>query len=176
MIAWHRKDPAEEISVSYLDSPCGKWFVGWIPGGLCHIASVKPSENESNQTSILPIWLETAWEVFWHGQRPHVTYCFGRPIPEFTRQVYEVVSEIPFGETLTYGQVAAAAGNSMAARGVGSIMRANPWALFIPCHRVIGSDGTLRGYGGPKGVSLKKRILTYEKKHRDDPGLLDSRS
>ncbi len=169
MLAWHRRDPAEEISVSYLDSPCGKWFVSWVPGGLCGIISEKPSGKESDLTSILPIWLEKAWELFWQGQRPQVTYCFERTVPEFTRQVYEVVSDIPFGDILTYGQVAEIAGNPKAARGVGSVMRTNPWALFVPCHRVIGSDGSLRGYGGPKGIPLKKRILAYEKKHRNDP-------
>lgn len=164
MLSWHRRNSVEEISVSCLDSPCGKWFVRWIPAGLCGILSGKSSERDQNLTNILPIWLERAWELFWQGQRPQVTYCFDRPIPEFTRQVYEVVSSIRFGDTLTYGQVAEAAGKPGAARGVGSVMRANPWALFVPCHRVIGSDGSLRGYGGAKGISLKKRILAYEKK------------
>lgn len=166
MLAWHKKDPAGEISVSCLDSPCGKWSVSWVPEGLCGIISGKPSVKEDSLTDILPIWLEKAWELFWEGQRPRVTYCFERPVPEFTRQVYEVVSDIPFGEIMTYGQVAEAAGNPRAARSVGSVMRANPWALFVPCHRVIGSDGALRGYGGPKGIPLKKRILAYEKKNR----------
>ncbi len=93
-----------------------------------------------------------------------VNFSTDRPIPEFTCKVYEIVSEIPAGETMTYGQVAEAAGNIRAARAVGSVMRNNPWALFIPCHRVIGSDGSMTGYGGPKGTPLKKRILAYEKK------------
>ncbi|MDO9508593.1 MAG: methylated-DNA--[protein]-cysteine S-methyltransferase [Thermovirgaceae bacterium] len=166
MLAWHRRDPGEEVSVSFLDSPCGKWVVRWVPAGLCGILSERPSGLETVFADILPIWLERAWDLFWQGQRPQVTYCFDRPVPEFTRQVYEIVSGIPFGESMTYGQVALAAGNSKAARGVGSVMRANPWALFVPCHRVIGSDGSLRGYGGPKGISLKKRILVYEKMNR----------
>jgi len=169
MLAWPRRDLSEEISVSYLDSPCGKWFVTWVPERLCGICSDRPSDNGKALAGILPIWLEKAWELFWEGQRPRVTYCYESRIPEFTRQVYEEVSDIPAGETLTYGQVAEAAGNPRAARGVGSVMRANPWALFVPCHRVIGSDGSLRGYGGPRGVALKKRLLAYEKKHRNDP-------
>lgn len=170
MLSWHKRDKGENVSISYLDSPCGKWIVKWVPEGLCGVFSDRPSGSERKFTDILPIWLERTWTMFWKGQRPQITYCYDRPISEFTRQVYQVVSEIPFGEIMTYGQVAEAAGNPNAVRGVGSIMRFNPWALFIPCHRVIGSDGNLRGYGGPKGVSLKKRILAYEKKHRNDPG------
>jgi len=93
-----------------------------------------------------------------------VTFCLERPIHDFTRRVYEVTAGIPFGETMTYGQVAEISGNPRAARGVGSIMRSNPWALFIPCHRVIGADGDLRGYGGVWGIPLKKRLIAYEKK------------
>mgnify|MGYP000611684611 CR=1 FL=1 len=164
MISWHRRGVGEEIVSSLLDSPCGLWSVRWVPQGICEIISEKPSRKDPFGSGILPIWLEKAWEQFWQGKRPMVTFSIDRPIPEFTCRVYEIVSEIPVGETMTYAKVAEAAGNIRAARAVGSVMRNNPWALFIPCHRVIGSDGSMTGYGGPKGIPLKKRILAHEKK------------
>ncbi|HPA59110.1 MAG TPA: MGMT family protein [Synergistales bacterium] len=164
MLAWHRRGIDEEVSSSVLDSPFGMWSVSWVPGGLYGITSCRLSGHGKVTQEVLPIWLERSWEFFWRGERPLVTYCYEHEIPEFSRRVLEVVEAIPFGEVLTYGQVAERAGNPKAARAVGSIMRSNPWALFIPCHRVIGSDGSLRGYGGPRGISLKKRLLAFEKK------------
>ncbi len=164
MLAWHRRGINEEVSSSVLDSPCGRWSVSWVPGGLFGITPCRLSGREKVTQEVLPIWLERSWELFWRGERPMVTYCHEHEISGFSRRVFEVVEAIPFGEVLAYGRVAERAGNPRAARAVGSIMRSNPWALFIPCHRVIGSDGSLCGYGGPRGVSLKKRLLTYEKK------------
>jgi len=81
------------------------------------------------------------------------------PTP-FLRRVYRVVSDIPPGQTLTYSEVAARAGRPGAARAVGAAMAANPFAPVVPCHRVIGSDGRLRGYGG--GLPMKKAMLSME--------------
>jgi len=78
----------------------------------------------------------------------------------FEREVYRLVSSIPVGETRTYGQVAAAAGHAGAARAVGAAMARNPFAPLIPCHRVVGSDGSLRGYGG--GLGMKAALLLEE--------------
>jgi methylated-DNA-[protein]-cysteine S-methyltransferase len=164
MLSWHRRSPREEVLSSVLNSPCGRWLVEWSSGGLCSIKSPGDPVQDRPGQDILPIWLEKAWELFWEGETFHVTFCLERPIHDFTRRVYEVTAGIPFGETMTYGQVAEISGNPRAARGVGSIMRSNPWALFIPCHRVIGADGDLRGYGGVWGIPLKKRLIAYEKK------------
>ena len=79
---------------------------------------------------------------------------------QFRETVLNVVKKIPMGETLSYKEVAQLAGNPLAARAVGSIMRTN-WDPDIPCHRVIRSDGSVGGYaGGPK---KKKRLLALEK-------------
>ena len=64
------------------------------------------------------------------------------------------VKDIPFGKTKSYGEVASLVGKPRAARAVGTILRNNPWPLFVPCHRVIGKNGKLLGYGGPQGVCL----------------------
>jgi methylated-DNA-[protein]-cysteine S-methyltransferase len=79
-------------------------------------------------------------------------------------KVYGVVKDIPFGKTKSYSEVASLAGKPRASRAVGTILRNNPWPLFVPCHRVIGKNGKLLGYGGPQGIELKKRLLIYEAK------------
>jgi methylated-DNA-[protein]-cysteine S-methyltransferase len=78
----------------------------------------------------------------------------------FMRRIYEVVSSIPRGKTSTYAEVAAAAGRPDAPRSVGAAMARNPFAPMIPCHRVVGSDGSLRGYGG--GLDMKRKLLEME--------------
>ncbi len=77
------------------------------------------------------------------------------------RSIYGVVCSIPAGSILTYAEVAAAAGRPVAARSVGSAMARNPRAPLIPCHRVVGSDGRLRGYGG--GLDMKRSLLEMER-------------
>jgi methylated-DNA-[protein]-cysteine S-methyltransferase len=76
------------------------------------------------------------------------------------RAVYRVVAAIPAGTTMSYSEVAAAAGRPGAARAVGSAMARNPFAPIIPCHRVVGSDGSLGGYGG--GLAMKSALLEME--------------
>ena len=80
--------------------------------------------------------------------------------PEFDKQVWRALSDIPFGHTTSYGAIAKAIGQSGAARAVGAANGANPIALIVPCHRVIGSDGSLTGFGG--GLPLKRKLLEHE--------------
>jgi len=86
----------------------------------------------------------------------------------FQRRVWLVVRDIPCGETRSYGQVARQAGSPGAARAVGRAMAANPLPIVVPCHRVIGSGGSLRGFGG--GLDLKRRLLEMEGALRRPPG------
>ena len=79
----------------------------------------------------------------------------------FQRQVWRALEAIPFGETRTYGQIAAAVGNPKAVRAVGQANHRNPIPIFIPCHRVVGADGTLTGYAG--GLELKRSLLELER-------------
>jgi methylated-DNA-[protein]-cysteine S-methyltransferase len=79
---------------------------------------------------------------------------------DFDRGVWRVMSEIPYGETLSYGAVAKQLGQPDAARAVGVSANGNPIALIVPCHRVIGADGSLVGFGG--GLPLKRALLDFE--------------
>jgi methylated-DNA-[protein]-cysteine S-methyltransferase len=79
---------------------------------------------------------------------------------DFQIKVWQALTEIPFGETTSYGALAKKIGYPDAARAVGAANGANPIALIVPCHRVIGADGSLTGFGG--GLPLKRALLAHE--------------
>jgi methylated-DNA-[protein]-cysteine S-methyltransferase len=80
----------------------------------------------------------------------------------FQRMVFHIVEAIPAGEVWTYGRVASAVGRPKAYRAVGAANARNPLPLIIPCHRVIGSDGKLHGYGAGDGITTKRWLLEFE--------------
>ena len=80
---------------------------------------------------------------------------------EFQRSVWRALREIPYGETTTYGELARKLGRRAASRAVGAANGANPIPIIIPCHRVIGKDGELTGYGG--GLWRKRLLLELER-------------
>ena len=80
---------------------------------------------------------------------------------KFQHAVWEALAAIPFGETRSYGEIAKSIGRPGAARAVGMANANNPIALIVPCHRVIGADGSLTGYGG--GLALKEALLAHER-------------
>ncbi|MCC8034393.1 MAG: methylated-DNA--[protein]-cysteine S-methyltransferase [Rikenellaceae bacterium] len=80
---------------------------------------------------------------------------------DFQQKVWKALCGIPYGETRSYGQIARRVGNPKASRAVGLANNRNPISIFIPCHRVIGADGKLVGYGG--GIPIKKRLLELER-------------
>ncbi|MCJ7734978.1 MAG: methylated-DNA--[protein]-cysteine S-methyltransferase [Anaerolineales bacterium] len=81
---------------------------------------------------------------------------------DFQKAVLMETQGIPYGETRSYGQVAAAIGRPKASRAVGQAEKRNDVPLVIPCHRVIGSDGSLTGYGGKENTDLKAQLLKFE--------------
>lgn len=80
----------------------------------------------------------------------------------FTDNVYKVLRTVPKGKVVTYGQLAALAGNPRAARAVGMAMRTNPDIPATPCHRVVASDGSLTGYSAGQGIATKRKMLAGE--------------
>lgn len=79
---------------------------------------------------------------------------------DFQRSVWTALKAIPYGQTRTYGEIAAAIGRPKAVRAVGQANHHNPLPIFLPCHRVVGSGGTLTGYAG--GLEMKKALLALE--------------
>lgn len=108
--------------------------------------------------------------VLAEGRRQILAYCVGErrafdlPLkPQgtpFQQRVWAALGEIPFGETRTYGQVAKELGCPKAVRAVGGANHRNPIAILIPCHRVVGQNGSLTGYAG--GLALKQKLLELE--------------
>lgn len=104
------------------------------------------------------------------ARRELLEYCRGERLTftlplRFTgtawqQEVWRALTEIPFGETRTYGQIAASLGRPAAARAMGRANATNPISVVVPCHRVIGANGSLTGYGG--GLHLKTRLLVHE--------------
>ncbi|MCP2340503.1 methylated-DNA--[protein]-cysteine S-methyltransferase [Actinomadura rupiterrae] len=81
----------------------------------------------------------------------------------FQQRVWEALTRIPYGETVSYGELAAELGNPSASRAVGLANGRNPIGIIVPCHRVVGSTGSLTGYGG--GIERKRFLLDFERSH-----------
>ncbi|MSR58990.1 MAG: methylated-DNA--[protein]-cysteine S-methyltransferase [Planctomycetaceae bacterium] len=81
---------------------------------------------------------------------------------QFQKRVLAMTRKIPYGQTLTYGDLADRAGSPRAARAVGSVMASNRFPIVIPCHRVVASGGKLGGFSAPQGIDLKARLLAME--------------
>lgn len=92
-------------------------------------------------------------------------------VPDFHRRVYDVAREIPPGRTLTYGAVAARLGEPGAARAVGRALGRNPFAIIVPCHRVVAAGGAMGGFSAGGGVDTKRRILAIEGARAEEPTL-----
>lgn len=97
---------------------------------------------------------------YFRGERQTFTVALDPPGSAFYRMAWAEVARVPFGETRTYANIARAIGSPAAIRAVGAANGANPVAPFVPCHRIVGSDGRLTGYG--PGLPLKARLLAME--------------
>jgi methylated-DNA-[protein]-cysteine S-methyltransferase len=97
---------------------------------------------------------------YFDGERDEFDVPLGMTGTPFQRRVWQALQRIPYGETTTYGELARRLGRPSASRAVGLANGRNPIAVIVPCHRVIGSDGSLTGYGG--GVERKRLLLELE--------------
>ncbi|MER6350048.1 methylated-DNA--[protein]-cysteine S-methyltransferase [Streptomyces sp. NPDC001595] len=104
---------------------------------------------------------EEQLEAYFAGESTEFTVPLRLHGTPFQRTVWDHLRTIPYGETRTYGQLAAALGNPKASRAVGLANGRNPIGIIVPCHRVVGADGSLTGYGG--GVDRKRRLLDFER-------------
>jgi methylated-DNA-[protein]-cysteine S-methyltransferase len=82
---------------------------------------------------------------------------------DFQKSVWREIESIGYGQTLTYGQIAARIGKPKASRAVGAAVGANPIPLIVPCHRVMGSSGKITGYSGGEGIPTKMKLLKLER-------------
>lgn len=104
--------------------------------------------------------LKSEFDAYFAGKLRQFTISLDLRGTSFQRQVWELLCDIPWGETRSYRQIAEALGRPRAARAVGRAVGTNPVSIVVPCHRVIGSDGSLTGYGG--GLDRKAALLEIE--------------
>ncbi|WP_250463654.1 methylated-DNA--[protein]-cysteine S-methyltransferase [Microbulbifer litoralis] len=114
------------------------------------------------QRGASPLTDEAARQLaeYFAGERREFDLPLAPPGTDFQRRVWDALRQIPYGETRSYRQQAEALGNLKAIRAVARANGANPIAIVVPCHRVIGADGSLTGYAG--GLEMKARLLTLE--------------
>ena len=151
------------------ESPIGKLLLASTERGLCNIwferhsakakASLAPDSHEDraalrNVIRQLQAYFAGELETFDVALAPE-----GTP---FQQKVWSELLAIPYGETISYGELARRIGNANASRAVGLANGSNPIPIIVPCHRVIGSNGKLTGYGG--GLPIKEKLLALEKR------------
>lgn len=100
-------------------------------------------------------------QEYFKGDRKVFTVPLKPDGTDFQRKVWKALTEIPYGQTASYGEIAEKIGKSGGARAVGNANNKNPIAIMIPCHRVIGANGSLTGYAA--GLDIKKKLLDLEK-------------
>jgi methylated-DNA-[protein]-cysteine S-methyltransferase len=145
------------------DSPIGKLWLAEENGALTDLSFRSVLNAEERETPLLKRAAGQLVEYF-NGKRR----CFDLPLDPrgtaFQKSVWSALQDIPYGETRSYKDIAIAVDNPKACRAVGMTNNKNPISIIIPCHRVVGADGTLTGYGG--GLDIKQVLLELEKQNK----------
>lgn len=150
----------------HLDSPIGRLLVAGDDGGLRFLlfangrdrATPRPEWEPDRGSLTEPVKQLTA---YFAGRLREFDVPLAPEGTPFQRQVWTALCGIPYGETTSYGALARRIGNPNAVRAVGLANGSNPISIIIPCHRVIGSNGSLVGYGG--GLPIKQALLALER-------------
>jgi AraC family transcriptional regulator of adaptative response/methylated-DNA-[protein]-cysteine methyltransferase len=171
--ATYRKGaPGVEIDFTIADSPLGRLLLAATTRGVCRVMigdndrvlekdlrDEYPAAAVRRDDRILSAQVRTLLEHL-RGKSPHVDLPLDVRATAFQWRVWQQLQAIPYGQTRTYREIAAAIGKPTATRAVARACATNPVALLIPCHRVIGTDGSLRGYRW--GVARKEKLLQQE--------------
>jgi methylated-DNA-[protein]-cysteine S-methyltransferase len=152
-------------SFTNIESPIGELLVAGSQHGLTGLYMQDaprpfkvPSEWRRDQAALAPAVAEI--REYFAGERREFTVPLAPFGNDFELRVWDALREIPYGETVSYGEIARRIGAPSAARAVGLANGRNPIAVIVPCHRVIGADGSLTGYGG--GLERKRYLLDLE--------------
>jgi len=163
----------DRIGIAYtiMNSPLGRILVARNADGLTRINFQDGTEAISPQAG----WREQAaalvnataqLEAYFRGELRQFEIPLAPEGTAFQRQVWQAMKAIPYGQTITYAELARQVGRPQAARAVGGASSRNPLPVVVPCHRVVGSDGSLTGYAG--GLHLKQALLDLERGKRPD--------
>lgn len=155
-----------QIWFTFLESPVGQLLLATGEDGLRIIEFCESARSRLPS----PGWVEDATPLrsaieqlraYFAGELRSFSLALSPQGTAFQLAVWRRLQDIPYGETISYGQLARMIGNPKASRAVGLANGANPIPIVIPCHRVIGSNGKLVGYGG--GLSVKEKLLRLER-------------
>ncbi len=144
----------------YFASPIGLIEILASDVGLLAINSLEEKMQRVNSNAHIELAVQQLEEYFnWERTVFNLPLIFDGGTP-FQQQVWKRINEIPFGKTVSYGSIAVSMGDMKKVRAVAASTGANFFGIVIPCHRVIGADGSLTGYAG--GLARKKALLTFE--------------
>lgn len=143
------------LIVSDGEAICGAWFYGQKHFKSTIVEKTIPDDD-------LAIFKQTKqwFEDYFNGLNPQIDFKLKADGSQFRQKVWKILSEIPYGETLTYGEIASRISPNMSSQAVGGAVGHNPISILIPCHRVIGRDGKLTGYAA--GLDKKIELLKIE--------------
>lgn len=154
---------------AYIDAtPVGRLLIAGNEDGLKHVAFCQ-THFSTQEVQPEPSWVLNERKLkepiqqlkaYFAGKRKAFDIPLACPGTDFQKRVWKALCEVPFGKTATYGEIAKSVGNPGASRAVGLANGQNPIAIVVPCHRIIGSNGKLTGYGG--GLSHKQTLLHLE--------------
>lgn len=158
------------VYYDYFDSPVGRLLLVLDGQGLRHVAFA----SSRHPTLIGDDWergpgalheTRTQLKAYFAGKLRQFDLPLAPQGTDFQQRVWLELLRIPYGATASYGQIAQRVGEPGASRAVGAANGQNPIAIVVPCHRVIGADGSLTGYGG--GLPVKKFLLEHEQKYSE---------
>ncbi len=163
-----------QINIQYHKTEIGELILGSFLGKLCLLGfgygKTRRAIDDRIRRGLNAEFVEQDDEILERTRKQLDEYLNGNrkefDIPllmagtDFQKSVWNALMEVPYGATSTYLQIAKDIGKGRAVRAVGNANRANPISIIVPCHRIIGSDGELVGYGG--GLALKERLLKLE--------------
>jgi methylated-DNA-[protein]-cysteine S-methyltransferase len=161
-----------DAAYDFVDSPVGALFVAASKQGLCRISYDAEPERELERLirdfglrvlrSAKPIdAARRELDEYFEGERRSFDLPLDvRLLADFNRNILRELARVPYGQVVTYGELAARAARPKAARAVGMVMNRNPIPIVLPCHRVVGANGKLTGYAG--GLERKEALLRLE--------------
>lgn len=155
----------ETLQSRVVDSPVGPLTLAGVDGRLRHLRMVdqtyEPSRAGWNPDDDAFADAVAQLEAYFAGERLEFDLELEMLGTEFQQKVWAALLTIPYGETRTYGEIAQQIGSPGASRAVGLANGHNPVGIIVPCHRVIGANGSLTGYGG--GLDRKRQLLDMER-------------
>lgn len=143
-----------------IDSPVGRIHVSSEDGKITAIEFRNPILERNSPESAIEKQCATELAEYFAGKRTEFTFPMDQPGTEFQKRVWNELLKIPFGKTISYHELAVRLGDPKVIRAAGTANGKNNLAIVVPCHRVIGSDGSLTGYAG--GIDKKEWLLRLE--------------